>query len=39
MGYFTIKILIEYLTVYKDAKTRFLNTRIDRLLSYENYFV
>lgn len=37
MGYFTIKILIEYLTVYKDAKTRFLNTR--KFLSYENYFV
>ena len=37
MGYFTIKILIEYLTVYKDAKTRFLNTQ--KFLSYENYFV
>lgn len=37
MGYFTIKILIEYLAVYKDTKTRFLNTQ--RYLTYESYFV
>lgn len=37
MGYFTLKILMECLAIYKDTKTRLLNTR--RYLSYESYFV